>query len=172
VSVDTSHITKGGGVSFLLRIERELTPSERSLFRSRYEPDAKSRTTAIVLGIFLGVFGAHRFYLGQIGWGFGYLLVLGWTALIAGLNVVVWIGVVIEVLVAVSGRVEDHNRDHARAIRDEIVFLRETAPMDGGASAAQADGSVAQLERLASLREKGHLTDEEFKTQKRKVLED
>ena len=33
------------------------------------------RKIAIVLAIFLGWLGAHRFYLGQIGWGFVYLII-------------------------------------------------------------------------------------------------
>ncbi len=35
-----------------------------------------NRKIAIVLAIFLGWLGAHRFYLGQIGWGLLYLIVL------------------------------------------------------------------------------------------------
>lgn len=46
------------------------------------------RKIAIVLAIFLGWLGAHRFYLGQIGWGLLYLIVL-WLfppiAVLAGL---------------------------------------------------------------------------------------
>ena len=38
----------------------------------------KSRTTAIVLALFLGGFGAHKFYLGQPGMGILYL-VFCWT---------------------------------------------------------------------------------------------
>ena len=38
---------------------------------------AGQRRIAIVLAVFLGWLGAHRFYLGQIGWGLG-LLVLCW----------------------------------------------------------------------------------------------
>ena len=34
----------------------------------------KSRTTAIVLAFLLGGIGAHKFYLGSIGWGLVYLL--------------------------------------------------------------------------------------------------
>ncbi|TAM04246.1 MAG: TM2 domain-containing protein, partial [Pusillimonas sp.] len=32
------------------------------------------RKIAVVLAIFLGWLGAHRFYLGQIGWGVVYLV--------------------------------------------------------------------------------------------------
>jgi TM2 domain-containing membrane protein YozV/RNA polymerase subunit RPABC4/transcription elongation factor Spt4 len=38
----------------------------------------KSRTTAILLALFLGGLGAHKFYLGQTGWGFVYLIFF-WT---------------------------------------------------------------------------------------------
>jgi len=37
---------------------------------------ASQRKIAIVLAIFLGWLGAHRFYLGQIGWGIVFLIVL------------------------------------------------------------------------------------------------
>lgn len=39
---------------------------------------SKSRTTAALLAFFLGGFGVHRFYLGQIGMGLLYLLFC-WT---------------------------------------------------------------------------------------------
>ncbi len=38
----------------------------------------KSRVAAALLAFFLGGFGAHKFYLGQIGWGFLYLIFF-WT---------------------------------------------------------------------------------------------
>jgi TM2 domain-containing membrane protein YozV/ribosomal protein L40E len=41
-------------------------------------PNGKSRIAAALLAFFLGGFGVHRFYLGQIGWGFVYLLFC-WT---------------------------------------------------------------------------------------------
>lgn len=37
--------------------------------------NASQRKIAIVLAIFLGWLGAHRFYLGQIGWGIVYLII-------------------------------------------------------------------------------------------------
>jgi len=39
-----------------------------------------SRTTAGILGILLGGFGAHKFYLGSIGMGVLYLL-FAWTGI-------------------------------------------------------------------------------------------
>lgn len=40
----------------------------------------KSRGVAIVLALFLGGFGAHKFYLNRVGWGFIYLLFC-WTGI-------------------------------------------------------------------------------------------
>ena len=37
----------------------------------------KSRTTALLLCIFLGWFGIHRFYVGKIGTGFLYIFTVG-----------------------------------------------------------------------------------------------
>ena len=48
------------------------------LFRSKgseLNKPTNRRKMAIVLAIFLGWLGAHRFYLGQIGWGIVYLLI-------------------------------------------------------------------------------------------------
>ncbi|MGH9519343.1 MAG: TM2 domain-containing protein [Terriglobales bacterium] len=41
-------------------------------------PSGKSQLAAALLGIVLGSFGVHKFYLGQIGWGIIYL-VFFWT---------------------------------------------------------------------------------------------
>ncbi len=40
--------------------------------------NGRSRLVAILLAFFLGWFGAHKFYLGQVGWGIVYLLFC-WT---------------------------------------------------------------------------------------------
>ncbi len=41
------------------------------------------RKIAIVLAVFLGWLGAHRFYLGQIGWGIAYLIIFYFFAPLA-----------------------------------------------------------------------------------------
>ncbi len=58
-------------------------PASLWVLRSRGEAlgrPAGQRRIAIVLAVFLGWLGAHRFYLGQIGWGLG-LLILCWIFL-------------------------------------------------------------------------------------------
>ena len=41
---------------------------------------SKNKVVAALLAFFLGGIGVHKFYLGQIGWGIGYLL-LCWTGI-------------------------------------------------------------------------------------------
>lgn len=42
--------------------------------RESLSTPASQRKIAIVLAVFLGWLGCHRFYLGQVGWGVGYLI--------------------------------------------------------------------------------------------------
>jgi TM2 domain-containing membrane protein YozV len=44
-----------------------LTTEQQILIEQRISNDKPSMGTAYLLGIFLGVFGAHRFYLGKTG---------------------------------------------------------------------------------------------------------
>ena len=44
------------------------------------KPRPNARTTAVLLAFLFGTFGAHRFYLGQVGWGLTYL-VFFWTGI-------------------------------------------------------------------------------------------
>lgn len=53
----------------------------------------KSKTTAILLTLFLGGFGAHKFYLGQTGLGILYLLFF-WTfipAIVALIELIIFL---------------------------------------------------------------------------------
>jgi TM2 domain-containing membrane protein YozV len=50
-------------------------------------PNGKSRIAAALLAFFLGIFGIHKFYLGQIGWGLLYLAFF-WTAIPAIIGIV------------------------------------------------------------------------------------
>ena len=54
---------------------------------------SKNRIVAAILAFFVGGFGVHKFYLGQIGWGIVYLLFC-WTfipALIAFIEFIIYL---------------------------------------------------------------------------------
>ncbi len=54
-------------------------PSDKqALFMMQYSNVKKNPTTAVLLALFLGGLGIHKFYLGQAGWGVAYLLFC-WT---------------------------------------------------------------------------------------------
>ena len=57
----------------------------------------KSKTVALLLCIFLGYFGAHKFYVGKIGTGILYLCTFGLFG----------IGWIIDIFVIISGSFRD-----------------------------------------------------------------
>lgn len=51
-----------------------MTEQQRLLFMTRYNAEKKDTLAGVLLCFFLGGFGAHRFYMGQIGLGALYLI--------------------------------------------------------------------------------------------------
>lgn len=45
----------------------------RTNVQAAYHPKPKKKSVLTLLGIFLGLFGAHKFYLGEWGWGIVYI---------------------------------------------------------------------------------------------------
>jgi TM2 domain-containing membrane protein YozV len=60
------------------RLGPNLTPQQRQFFQREYTKRSRNPSTAFVLALLLGGFGAHRFYLRQRGWGITNLLFC-WT---------------------------------------------------------------------------------------------
>ena len=58
----------------------------------------KKKVLAYLLLVFLGCLGAHKFYMGKIGWGIVYLLTGG----------IFFVGVIIDIFL-LSGSVDQHN---------------------------------------------------------------
>jgi len=59
-------------------VRQMYNPTQRNIGDNA--PNGKNRIVAALLAFFLGWFGAHKFYLGRIGWGIFYML-LFWTGL-------------------------------------------------------------------------------------------
>lgn len=51
-----------------------MTDNQKLLFMSEFNARRKNPTTGVLLALFLGGLGAHRFYMGQIGLGIVYLV--------------------------------------------------------------------------------------------------
>ena len=60
------------------RLGPNLTPRQKLFFQKEYCKQSRNSSTAFVLALLLGGFGAHRFYLRERSWGITYLLFC-WT---------------------------------------------------------------------------------------------
>lgn len=61
-----------------IALMQAMTENQRLLFTSEMTSARKDVTVGVLLAVFLGGFGAHRFYLGQTGLGLLYLFFC-WT---------------------------------------------------------------------------------------------
>ncbi|MDI6604243.1 MAG: TM2 domain-containing protein [Thermoanaerobacteraceae bacterium] len=80
-------------MSEVLYDKQKLTEKQLSILSSEMEKYKKSTTVAYLLWLFLGGFGAHKFYLGKIGMGFLYLSmsIIGWLTLGIGIGWIILI---------------------------------------------------------------------------------
>lgn len=89
----------------IARMVNALPQDKRTPFLMQLNTVKKNPTTAVLLALFLGGVGAHKFYLGQTGLGIVYLL-FSWTT-IPG-----WIGL-IEAF-SLSGKTAQYNEKKAQ----------------------------------------------------------
>ncbi|MGD0008473.1 MAG: WG repeat-containing protein [Terriglobia bacterium] len=112
-----------------------LTPQQKLFFHQEYAKQNRSPSTALVLALLLGGFGAHRFYLRQWGWGIAYVL-FSWTfvPIVASL---------VECFL-IRKRTENYNKEVARQIiqKMKIIFSEPGAgSAPGGVESLPHDGS-------------------------------
>jgi TM2 domain-containing membrane protein YozV len=110
----------------------------------------KSKSTTAILAFFLGGLGVHRFYLNQIGLGFLYLLFC-WTfipAIIAFVDFIIF-------LIMDEGSFNKKYNNYAT-----------TTVYNSNHHASVSD----ELEKLHALKEKGIITEAEFRMKKSKML--
>jgi TM2 domain-containing membrane protein YozV len=116
----------------------------------------------ILLCFFLGGFGIHRFFVGKTDTGILMLLTLG------GLGIW-WL---IDLIMIAIGSFKDIE---GRAITYQSTNTANTAPSthvpEKVVEAPPAKDIPAEIEKLADLKDKGIITDEEFQQKKQELLE-
>ena len=122
----------------------------------------KSKGTAYILWLFLGLFGAHRFYLNKVGTGILYFFTVG-------LFGVGWL----YDLFTLGGQVDMYNlmqanlMGGARNNNENTNNIVVNIPSQG---LAPEKSSAEKLLELSDLKEKGVITQEEFDDEKKKIL--
>mgnify|MGYP002883516403 FL=1 len=101
-------------ITFLMK---DMTNDEKMLFLTEYSSEKKDVTIGVVLALFLGGFGAHKFYFGQIGLGIIYFLFC-WTFIPS------LIGLVEACLM--GGTTRAFNNQIARRAYENIRYSRKT----------------------------------------------
>jgi len=119
-------------------------------------PSPKSRLVALVLVIFLGMFGAHRFYAGKTGSAIAQLIL---TLTFFGM-IVSGIWVFIDFLLILFGGFADGKG----AKMSDWNGTALSAPTASGVGVAD------ELAKYADLKQKGMLTDEEYEAKKKQLL--
>ena len=99
---------------------QEMNEQQRMLFMTRYNAERKDSTIAVLLAVFLGGLGAHRFYLRQFGLGVLYL-VFCW-ALIPHLIALIE-------CFFIPARVRRYNEEQAYLIANQVRAVSATPPI-------------------------------------------
>ena len=100
-------------ISQVALLKKDLSNEERMQFDMQFAGQRKNPTTALMLGLFLGLLGIDRFYIGHVGLGVGKLLTLG------GL----WIWQIIDWFL-IMGATRRRNIGIAQQIHDSITQMR------------------------------------------------
>ena len=116
---------------------------------SNSEPSDKDFITTLLICVFLGGLGLHRFFVEKNDTGILMLVTLG------GLGIW-WI---IDIFMIVTGSFEDS---------EGRVIAYQPA---GTANREPAKDIPAEIEKFAELKDKGIITDEEFKQKKQELLD-
>ena len=98
-----------------LAMMQDMTEQQRMVFLAQYHAVRKDATVGVLLAVLLGHFGAHRFYMGEIGLGIVYLLFC-WTGIPTILGF-------IEAFL-MPGRVREYNVAHAAYLAAQVKGMR------------------------------------------------
>jgi TM2 domain-containing membrane protein YozV len=96
-----------------------MSQMQMMMFQSEMARRRKSVGAAVALTFFLGAFGAHRFYMGQVGVGLLYAMFF-WTFIP---SIIAFVE-----LFLISGRVERHNTEQASEVAAQVRMLAANNP--------------------------------------------
>lgn len=88
-----------------VQLKKNLSSQELLILQTELDKKKKKKGTALVLWWFTGVFGGHRFYLGDTGYALGMLFTLGGIGFWSLFDVFL-----------ISGRVEEKNNEIEREV--------------------------------------------------------
>ena len=128
--------------------EKKRLENEKVQAPSNSEPSDKDFVTTLLISVFLGGLGIHRFFVNKIGTGVLMLITLG------GLGIW-WI---IDIILIVTGSFED---SEGRVITYQAAVTANREP---------AKDIPAEIEKFAELKDKGIITEEEFDKKKKELL--
>jgi TM2 domain-containing membrane protein YozV len=122
----------------------------------------KNRTTAALLAFFLGGIGGHKFYLGRAVQGLLYLFFC-WTFIPAVIAF-------IEAIVLLTMSDADFNLKYNGGMMLAAATPQNIVVNVANTAHAGSDDVAGKLKSLNDLRISGALTEDEFQTQKQRVL--
>ena len=152
ISIFNQEWVRIGFQKYLLHVdcarEFESQPEKYGGTPSNSEPSDKDFVTTLLICIFLGGLGVHRFFVDKMGTGVLMLVTLG------GLGIW-WI---IDIILIVTGSFKD---SEGRVIAYQAA---------GAVNREPAKDIPAEIEKFAELKDKGIITEEEFDKKKKELL--
>lgn len=154
----------------------DLDQRELMIYNQMFNSKKKETVVAWLLWVFLGSFGAERFYIGERkGLGIAQAIMSGLSILTLGLGYiltgipifVIWIISAVNIngdLALINGRLEQE-------IIAGIMSSRSENDKKEKAKVETEGEGIDKLERLSKLKEQGIISEEEFENKKKNILD-
>lgn len=120
----------------------------------------KSKSTALIIALFIGGFGVHRFYLNQPVLGILYLL-FSWTFIPLVISI-------IDIFAFIFMSEKTFNRKYNSHVEEKVKDAPSNEPNHKDKN--EESDEVKKIEKLHNLMEKGIISEEEFQKKKEELL--
>ncbi len=108
-----------------IMLTHDLTIHERVVLEQKLLHVQKSVAAGILFCVFLGTFGAHRFYMRQFGLGTAYLIISTLGFILVFIPTVVMSCIAFVEIFLMTGRVKQYNAERLREAVAEIKQMRQ-----------------------------------------------